>query len=71
MSNITSLFPAERNLMNRERSSGMYRVLPYYVAKCLSDVELSYVVSRRSVSGQTMGASRVMGVRALLWRRCQ
>ncbi|CAN0193610.1 unnamed protein product [Discosporangium mesarthrocarpum] len=38
------VFPPERSLMMRERSTGSYRVGPYFLAKSLSDVGLYTVV---------------------------
>lgn len=40
---IMRVFPAERGLMMRERSTGSYRVGPYFMAKCMSDLTLYLV----------------------------
>ncbi|KAG5177382.1 ATP-binding cassette superfamily [Tribonema minus] len=40
LSSIMRVFPAERGLMMRERSTGSYRVGPYFLAKSFSDMAL-------------------------------
>lgn len=43
LSSIMRIFPSERSLMVRERSTGTYRVGPYFISKSLSDSMLYLV----------------------------
>mmetsp|Transcript_41324 Transcript_41324/g.54311 ORF Transcript_41324/g.54311 Transcript_41324/m.54311 type:complete len:655 (+) Transcript_41324:76-2040(+) len=41
---VVKIFPMERDLMIRERSTGYYRIGAYFLARTLSDIVISYIL---------------------------